>query len=116
MLPDLSSVLLNWTESTQMKVINKAVVDFQVQETAKNVLTFEAMLTVSSPQKIARKPEGQREWMWWDMLTTQKLNLNDLVQDPENRIFEVNARRDWGKAGFYAYDLIEKPVEISADA
>lgn len=113
MLPDLSSVLLNWTDSTQMKVINKAVVDFEVKETAKDIITFEAMLTVSADQKIARKPEGQREWMWWDMLTTFKLNLDDQVQDPENRIFRVASRKDWGKAGFYAYDLVEMPTDAS---
>lgn len=111
MLPDLSSVLLNWTESTQMKVIKKAVVDFEVKETAKGVITFEAMLTASSDQKVARKPEGLRQWMWWDMLTTFKLDFDDQVQDPENRIFKVAARKDWGKAGFYAYDLMEMPVD-----
>jgi hypothetical protein len=116
MLPNVSTVLQNWTNATMTRVIDKAAVDFEVKETGVRTKTFEAMLTPMPPQKVDRKPEGDRVWMWWDCLTTELLNLDDQVQDDQGRVFKVSTRADWSRAGYYAYDLQEQPVDEPGQA
>ena len=108
MIPQMDLVLHGWTAPTDMKIIKKGTSDFELVETTKEVLTFEALLYIGESQKIDRQNIGQRNWMPWSMLTTQDLQLDDMVQDPENRIFRVDSKKDWRKAGFFEYDLEEQ--------
>lgn len=111
MIPNLMSVLYNWTEPTQMKRLKKLVSNFEVNEQVQAVETFEGLLTAMTEQKVNRKPENERDWMWWSMWSTFELQLDDLVQDDRDRVFRVGSRRDWSKAGFYEYDLTETPPD-----
>lgn len=92
------------------KIVDQAAIDFELVETTDAINTFEALLTPMPSQKVNRKQEGVREWMWWDCITTTLLQLDDQVQDDQHRVFKVSTRADWGKAGYYSYDLVEQPV------
>lgn len=114
MFPDVSSALMNWTRSTQMAVVKKAAVDYEVQETITDLVWFDAMLVPMKPQEVDRKPENERIWKWWTMITKKDLQIDTVLQDPSCLRFRVQSKEDWSQAGFIQYGLVEQPKDFLA--
>ncbi len=114
MLPQMASTFLNWEESVQMEVITKKPVAFESVENVDAILTLEMVLRAMSPQKVNRKPEGERIWKWWDGLSDTCVEKDTVVQDPDGRQFRVDSVYDWAQAGFYAFELVQQPYGLGS--
>lgn len=112
MMPQLQTVLLNWTSAVQMKVIQKKAVDFELEEDVVAVPGIEMMITPMSPQKIARKPENERTWKFWEGWSTVRIELDAVIQDPDGLQFRVQSVHDWSQAGFFEYELVQQPYGL----
>jgi hypothetical protein len=105
--PDLSEVLDEWADIGTKMIYNRRVTDYESQnaeETQEIVFrgTFEAV----PERQMLVKPEGQRTWMWWRLLTTFDLNLGDIVKDPQGRLLRVMSAAEW-KGSHNEYELTE---------
>ena len=105
-LPDVSGALFGWETATTFKLITKTVADHEVDETFVSN-KFQGVFQPSSWQQIVIKPEGQRTWRWWSLITQQNLNLDDIVLDSNNVEYRVMMKHDYSQGGYYAYDLTE---------
>lgn len=114
MMPNVSAVFADWTSRVQMKVIKKVPLDFELKEETLQVVEFEAVMQPMPPQKVDRKPEGERAWKWWEAWSTLKLQRDTIVQDMDGLQFRVQSVQDWSQAGFYHYDMTEQPPEVAS--
>lgn len=76
---DVSDALIGLGQTTRLRIVKKTVVNFEVSETEqapKVPLWFDAVIEAVHPRRLLVKPEGQREWKWWDMRSTQRLDLH----------------------------------------
>lgn len=112
MFPQVQNVFLNWLSTTQLKVIQKLPVDFELQEDTLAVITVDMVLQAMSPEKIQRKPEDQRTWKFWDGWSTERVQLDATLQDPDGRQFKVESMNDWSQGGFFHYELLEQPFNL----
>jgi hypothetical protein len=110
--PNMADAFRDWTISTKFAYIEKEVSDFEVKET-QLVYNLQGLFQPATPQAIALKPEGQRTWKWWSLITEykekccRKLKLDDIIVDEAGKQYRVMAIYDWHIAGFYACDLTE---------
>lgn len=109
--PNVADVLSEWSAPQQFQIVTKAAVDFELQETQAEGVTFPAILQPLPPQALRIKPEGQRTWKWWTMWTTTSLVLDDVIVDQEGKRYRVMSVQDWvsGGGGYKQYDLTEGP-------
>ena len=107
-IPDMSEALFDWETSVLFSLVTKTVVDFEVSEAAAINVTFLGVYYPMKPTQIALKPEGQRTWQWWTMITTKQLSLDDIIVDPNSVDFRVMVKKDYSQSGFYEYELTEK--------
>lgn len=107
---DVSEVFADLTETLQVRLITKLPVDFEVKEQSEGVDCFELHLQPMPEQKILRKPEGERDWMWWEGWCERELKLDDEIQDSEGRVFKTGKKGNWSKVGgFFHYEFTETP-------
>ena len=99
----------NLGSQVQFAIIQKTVEDFEVKETNLDVERVTAVMTPTPAKKLLIKPEGQRQWQWWTILTTKKLTLDWLLQDRNGKRYRIMSESDWSQAGFYEYELTEAP-------
>ena len=110
MFPQMDSVMFNWSEAVQMKIIKKVASNFEVQEVVLSIPTIDMMLQVMKSRDVDRKPEGERIWKWWTGWTTTHVEKDTILQDPDGKQFRVASIEDWGQAGFYKVDLAQQPI------
>lgn len=108
--PNVSAVFAGWTSPVQMKVISKTAQDFELNEETLAVVEYEAVMQPMPPQKVDRKPEGERIWKWWESWSVTRLQPDTVVQDQDGVQFKVQSVQDWGQGGFFHYELTEQPV------
>lgn len=109
MIPNVSAAMNNWTVPVQLRLVSRVAVDFEAAENVLDVVVFEAVMQPMPPQRVNRKPEGERAWKWWEAWSTKSLNADDVVQDENGLQFRVGSVQDWSQAGFFKYDMTEKP-------
>ena len=110
---DVSDALIGLGQTTRLRIVKKTVVNFEVSETEqapKVPLWFDAVIEAVHPRRLLVKPEGQREWKWWDMRSTQRLELHWEIEDTNGARLRVMSRQNWSQAGYWQYELIEGPV------
>ena len=110
MFPQMGSVMFNWSDAVQMKIIQKVAVDFESQENVLAVVTVDMMLQVMKSRDVDRKPEGERQWRWFSGWSTTEVKPDTVLQDPNGIQFRVTAVDDWGQAGFWKCDLAQQPI------
>jgi hypothetical protein len=110
MFPNVMSVFSGWTSPVQMKIVNKKAIDFEAEEQVLLVVGFEAVMQPMPPQKVDRKPENLRVWKWWEMWSTTKVQADTDLQDQNGVVFRIQSVQDWSQAGYFKYELTEKPV------
>lgn len=112
MMPQVSSAFLNWTSAVQMKVINIKAVDFEAQEQTLSIPVLEMVIQHQSPQRVERKPEGERKWKWLDAWCKDKIILDTQLQDPDGSQYRVQAVYDWSQGGFWHAELVQTPAGL----
>ena len=110
---DVTEAVNSLEETTRLRIITKTVSNFGVTEAEQQPqipLWVEAVLQAIHPRSLLVKPEGQRQWKWWDMWCTERLELDWVLQDPDGVKLRVMSRMNWSQAGWYQYELVEGPT------
>lgn len=96
----------DWEKTGSFKLIHKEIIDHELQETGNGIL-FNGLFYSMKPQEIMFKPEGQRTWRWFTLITSQVLKIDDIVQFNclDYRVFRKQDFYD--HAGKYIYDIAE---------
>lgn len=111
--PDVSGALEGMTETLCLVQETQVVQDYEIIEPISEDFYFEGVLQPMKPQRLLLKPEGQRNWRWWELWTELDLKINDIVIDPEGVRFRVTARTPWFNAGYYQYELTEATTPVT---
>lgn len=110
---DVSDVVKSLGQTTRLRIIKKSVVNFglaEAEQAPQVPLWFDVVLQSMHPKMLLIKPEGQRHWKWWTMWSTEKLELDWVMQDPNQLKLRVMSRADWSQAGYFEYTLVEGPT------
>lgn len=114
--PDMDDAIGDWASPARFQKVTKENVDFETAETVKEEI-FSGIIVPMEKQRVQLKPEGERSWRWYQLITEKLLRPDDQVKaldDPskgkEGVLFRVMAVEDWSMAGYYNYDLSE-PVQ-----
>jgi len=107
--PNVLSTLRRWNQTIQLQIVKKAVEDFDVKETSVTCQTIIAVIQPTPAQKLLLKPEGQRQWKWWEIWSESKLKLDWILKDDAGKHYRVMEVSDWSNGGFYNYQLAEAP-------
>jgi len=97
----------DWGTAVTFRVVNKAIVDFEVEEDKVLDTSFQGVLEPIPPTKLLVKPEGDRQWKWYNLWTTQPLELNAILMDADEKTYRVMRKSDWNGAGYYEYELTQ---------
>ena len=111
MMPNMRDAIAGFSTPAQFAVISKSADDFQVVESRANVLWFSGAFVPIPPRKLLVKKEGERKWKWWTLYSPVKLDLDWVVMDQQKKEFRIMSDTDYSQAGFYEYELIEKPLD-----
>lgn len=110
--PDMSQEHGDWAEPAEFTVVTKSVVDHETSEALASAVTFEGIFYQLTAKEINFKPEGQRQWSWWHLLTSQDLTLDDIIEkDGVN--YRVWHKKDWSQAGYYEYEIAQSFKAVS---
>jgi hypothetical protein len=110
MFPDVSEAFWGWTNPVVYQVVTPTIVDHEVEQVLATARTIDGVMEPLTPQRLALKPEGMRNWKWWRLWTTGNLQNGDIVTDPEGKTFQVQDRSDWRSGGYVEYEVTEKPT------
>jgi hypothetical protein len=108
--PNMTEAFHDWETNVRFYKITKTLNDFEVSETSETEIFCGEFYPLST-QEIQFKPEGQRQWKWWALITEKLLVLDDIVRDEAKKEYRVMGTKDWGVAGFYEYELTESFVK-----
>jgi hypothetical protein len=106
---DVSEAFWGFTSPVQFRLVTPGIVDHEVEQLLTNAKTVDGVLEPLTHQRLAIKPEGQRNWQWWTLWTTTHLSNGDVLVDPAGLKFQVQTRADWRSGGFLEYEVTEKP-------
>jgi hypothetical protein len=109
--PNMTDGLSEWLNAITFQLSTKAIVNFQAQET-KTVVKFQGILYSQTPQQLMAKPEGQRNWNWWSLITSYNLNIGDIVLDRNNTEYRVIKKNDFSSGQFYEYEISQNWTEV----
>ena len=105
-MPNVRNVLKGWTKRQTAYVIRKQNVDFEVVELIENK-PLRIMAVPMPPEKVMKKPEGQRSWKWFTVFTYSSLKLNTDDKIIADKTYLIMSKSDWSESGFLSYDCIE---------
>jgi uncharacterized repeat protein (TIGR02543 family) len=107
-VPNLSGAIRGWTKKTAVLLVTKTVVNAKIIQTATEVI-LDMNLQPLQPEKVNRKPEEQRAWKWYSLLTKKlsaTLSIDNIVIINNIR-YRVESVQNWQDAGFRRYECIE---------
>jgi hypothetical protein len=108
-MPDMSDAFFGWDTPFQFAVIQKTAVNFQASESKLSVSWMQGVLVPIPPRKLLVKPEGERKWKWGTLYSPQKLEVDWIVKDLDNKEYRVMSDADWSSSGFFEYEIAEQP-------
>lgn len=105
-LPDVSGALLSWFQPMTFQKIAKTLVNFSIVETPTSYDT-QGVRQPFSPQQLAMKPRGQRQWHWETFHTIPGTVLvPDDVALFNGFRYRVMAKLDYSEYGYIEYHLV----------
>ena len=112
-LPNMSETLTNTLQQMVFQDIKKKVVNGQVVETT-NPINFQGSWIPFTIRQLMMKPEGQRRWMWFQVLALTPLPLSpDDVVTYIGKQFRVMQVNDFSLYGYYEYHLADDYQGVS---
>lgn len=106
-LPDMNEAMLEYFQPMIFTQIVKSVVNFVNVETITDI-QFQGVMQPFTDQKLFMKPEGQRQWKWFQLHSEAGLTLNpDDIVTYQGTQFRVMEKRDYTKFGYCEYHLVQ---------
>jgi uncharacterized repeat protein (TIGR02543 family) len=113
-IPNMRGALRGWTKKQTVHVVTKIVTDHQVVQTAESIV-MSIMVQPLQPDKVNRKPEEQRSWKWFSIVTyssDQELKIDDQIEVNSIR-YRVQSVQPWSEAGYRRYEATEDYTGLS---
>jgi uncharacterized repeat protein (TIGR02543 family) len=107
-IPNVSGALRGWLKSREVYLIVKTVVNHLSVQYAE-VLQIPMMLQPLQPSKLVRKPEEQRNWKWFEILTKkgERLFKHDDKIWVDGIGFRIDSVQPWDEGGYRRYEATE---------
>jgi len=107
-IPNVSGALRGWLTKREIYLITKTVVNHLTVQRAE-VLQIPMMLQPLQPSKIVRKPEEQRSWKWFEIITkkSERLFKHDDKIWVDGIGFRIDSVQPWSDAGYRRYEATE---------
>ncbi len=107
-MPYLGRAFRGWTKRRKVYNITKKTINYLTVQTA-TVEIFDIMISPLQPEKVQRKPEEQRSWKWYNLLTKAKntaLSIDDIIL-VSGIYYRIESVQPWTEAGYRRYEAIE---------
>ena len=105
--PEMYNEFSDWERSITYSAVTKTLINHEIVESAPVSVTISCLVYPAKAQELALKPEGQRTWKFWHMISKVLFNVDDIVTDDNGTQFRIMGKTDWTQAGFYNYDIAE---------
>lgn len=112
MVPVVKGALRGWMKKYAVTTYTQTVVNHKVVNTP---VTKYIMLNKqpTPPEVVARKPEEQRHWKFWDIHTTKELEFNiDDRFEIEGIGYKIKEKYPYKESGYFHYGCIEDFEDI----
>ena len=106
-VPYLGKALKGWTKWYTITKRVQTIVNTKatyVDTTVKVKMNIQP----TPPQKVDKKPEGDRNWQWWSGIVTEGeyFKKGDLFT-VDGKPYKIMNCTDWSESGFQKYEAIE---------
>ena len=107
-IPNVSGALRGWLTKREVYLITKTVVNHLTVQRAE-VLQIPMMLQPLQPSKLVRKPEEQRNWKWFEIVTkkSERIFKHDDKIWVDGIGFRIDSVQPWSDAGYRRYEATE---------
>jgi hypothetical protein len=117
-VPYLGNVLKGWMEKISVAIFTgQTVVNGEtVDGTDPQILNMN--LQPMPSMQVARKPEGDRAWDWWNIIIKdgpylKKGTVFSIDRDSVTETYRIEKANDWRKSGFSKYEAIKDYQDVS---
>ena len=113
-IPNMRGALRGWTKKQTVHVVTKTVTNHQVVQTAESII-MSIMVQPLQPEKVNRKPEEQRSWKWFSIVTyssDRELKIDDQIEVNSIR-YRIQSVQPWSEAGYRRYEATEDYTGLS---
>lgn len=107
-IPNVRSALRGWTKKREVRIVTKKVVN-HINTQIAEIIVSDIMVQPLQPEKVRRKPEEQRAWKWYDLVTTIQsriMKIDDIIYI-EGHYFRIDSVQPWTEAGYRRYEATE---------
>lgn len=113
-MPYVAGAFRGWTKRRTVRLVTKLVVNHVIQQIA-YIHIFDLMVQPLQPEKVRRKPEEQRAWKWFSIITKAS-NLALKVDDQivvDSIAYRIDSIQPWSEAGYRRYEATEDYTGLS---
>lgn len=104
--PNMLDGMSEWSNTLTFKITTQTISDFQATETTESV-KFKGVLYPQTSQQLISKPEGQRSWKWWTLLTAYNLKVSDILTDTNGVEYKIVKKNDFSSSGYSEYEIAQ---------
>ncbi len=105
-LINVADIVESWSSPYTVILIKKELIDFKLVET-RTPINIRGMVQNLSTQELELRPEGERNWKWYKLITTYHFNNDDVVIVGEKQFRIMGTQNEDTYYGYYRYNMIE---------
>ena len=114
-IPYVAGAFRGWTKRRLVRLVTKTPVNHIMTQTAL-IATFDIMIQPLQPERVNRKPEEQRAWKWYDIITKSAnpaMKIDDILQEGAIN-YRIDSVQPWTEAGYRRYEATEDYTGLSS--
>lgn len=107
MIPKVNGALRGWMKTQVFNLIVKTVVNHIPTESFTK-FTVKMNIQPMPPEKVNRKPEEQRSWIWYSIWINKsvELKIDDIIEIQGKR-YKIQSKIRWDDAGYFSFEATE---------
>lgn len=106
-VPDVSGAIQDYYQYMVFTRVVKTVQNFQVVETP-TAINFRGLIEPFTEKRLEMKPEGQRQWSWFEVTSDASLQLvPDEVITYQNVQYRVMSLKNMQLYGYMQYEIVQ---------
>lgn len=110
-LINVADIVESWSSPYTVILIKKELVDFKLVET-RTPIDIRGMVQNLSTQELELRPEGERNWKWYKLITTYHFNNDDVVIVGDKQFRIMGTQNEDTYYGYYRYNMVEDYKDI----